>query len=545
MGRNHIGKRIALSVAVACLSVPQFAIAQPAVDVGAPRSVEADELAGDAGGSVVGSGAYAKYPAALIVATGPAPVCNCGGTGVCCDETRKKAVAAKVRDSYKAVFYANDYSYLNDPCYDGCLLGDGLKQLSMPHQGELDLGGEVRVRYHSEENMRGLGLTGRDDQFWLTRLRLFANYRVNEWLRAYGEFIYADSGGEFFNNRNIEENRGDAQNLFVDATLLDDGGSSLVGRVGRQELIYGNQRLISPLDWANTRRTFDGYKLMYSGAKWDIDGFFVNPLNRLLTTEDSWDSANDDTDFYGVYSTRKGLAIGTLDFYYLGLDYQAAGASYHTLGSRLAGNRGSWLYEMERGVQFGDDASESDHTAFFYTVGLGRKLDLCVRGKSWKPTVWAWYDYASGEDSVAEGGRFGDGFDHLFPLGHKYLGFMDLFGRRNIQDLNAQFITPVMGERVSLLVWYHYFLLDELTTPYNVDLTPFNTTTAAADHELGHEIDVLFNIAISPRNSALVGYSYFDTGNYYDQTSGGVAGNNGIPTLDDAQFFYAQYQMQF
>lgn len=296
---------------------------------------------------------------------------------------------------------------------------------------------------------------------------------------------------------------------------------------------------------ANTRRTFDGYKLMYSGADWDVDGFFVNPADRSLTSEDRWDRADTAVDFYGVYATRKGLKMGTLDFYYLGIDYQVPGASFHTLGSRLAGSRDSVLYEFEGGTQFGKNANGTDHTAGFFTAGLGRKLDINVGGSSWKPTVWAWYDYASGEDTFAEAGRFGDGFDHLFPLAHKYNGFMDLFGRLNLHDLNAQFITPVMGDRVSLLVWYHYFLLDELTTPYNVNMTPFNTTAAAADRELGHEIDVLFNIAINPRNSALLGYSYFNAGDYYDQTSGGTPGTNGIPSISDAQFFYAQYQMRF
>ncbi|MGV3483277.1 MAG: alginate export family protein [Planctomycetaceae bacterium] len=534
------------SMAIACLSLPSLTYAQNSSGLPqTPPNHGTEPIDDSLSIPPAEVKSFSDYPTMPVAVSESGPACSCGGAGVCCDAKKKKALAAKVRDSYKGVFYANDYSYLNDPCYDDCMLGDGLKQLSVPCDGKLDLGGEIRVRYHDEENMRGLGLTGLDDEFWLTRLRLFANYRANDWLRVYGEFIYADSGGEFFNNRNIEENRGDAQNLFVDVTLLQDGDSKLIGRVGRQELIYGNQRLISPLDWANTRRTFDGYKLIYSGANWDIDGFFVNPVNRLLTNEDRWDSADDETDFYGIYSTRKGLDIGTLDFYYLGLDYQVPGASYHTLGSRWAGGHGSWLYEMEKGFQFGENGDGSDHSASYFTAGLGRKLDLCVGGNSWQPTVWGWYDYASGEDTFAESGRFGDGFDHLFPLGHKYLGFMDLFGRRNIQDFNAQLITPVLGDRVSLLVWYHYLLLDELTTPYNINLSPFNTTTAAADRELGHEIDLLLNFAIDARNSALLGYSFFDTGDYFDQTSGGVAGTNGIPTLGDAQFFYAHYQMQF
>jgi hypothetical protein len=462
-----------------------------------------------------------------------------------CDKKKSESAAAKAKDAYKGLFYANDFSYVDDPCFKGHFLGDSLKRLSMPGTGKLDLGGEARVRYHDEDNMRGLGLTGRDDEFWLTRLRLFANYQINDYFRFYGEYLYADSSGEFFNNRTIEENRGEAQNLFVDTNLIDDGSSKLTSRLGRQELLFGNERLVSPLDWANTRRTFDGARLIYNGSNWDIDGFFVNPVKRLLTNEDSWDGADTDTQFYGTYATRKKLDIGTIDTYYLGIDYLTPGASFHTIGSRVAGSRDSLLYEFEGGTQFGDNSNGSTHDAFFVTTGLGRKLDLNVGGSSWKPTIWGWYDYASGEDNLADAGRFGDGFDHLYPLAHKYNGFMDLFGRRNLHDINAQFITPVMGDKVSLLLWYHYFLLDNLTTPYNITMTPFNTVAPAADRELGHEIDVLFNVALNPRNSMLVGYSYFATGDYYKETSGGVAGNNGIPELGDAQFFYLQYQTRF
>ncbi len=460
---------------------------------------------------------------------------------------KREAAAAKAEQAYKGVFYANDFSYLNDPWYGGFYPGEAMKQLPFPAGGKVDLGGEIRVRYHNEVNMRGQGLTGLDDDFWLTRLRLFSNYRINDYFRFYGEYLYADSGGEFFTNRPIEVNRGEAQNLFIDANLIQENDRSLTARLGRQELLYGNQRLVSPLDWANTRRTFDGYKLMYSGLDWDVDGFFVHPVKRLLATEgtNQWDGADTDTLFYGAYGTRKGLEIGQLDSYYLGIDYLTPGASFHTLGSRLAGSYEGLLYEFEGGTQFGENANGTNHTAGFAVAGLGRQLDISVVGKAWRPTLWGWYDYASGEDNLADAGRFGDGFDHLFPLGHKYNGFMDLFGRRNLHDINAQLITPVWGDRVSLLLWYHYFLLDNLTTPYNLTMTPFNTVAPAADRELGHELDVLFTINVNPRNSMLVGYSYFKPGDYYKQTSGGVAGAGGIPTLSDAHFVYLQYQMQF
>jgi len=456
-----------------------------------------------------------------------------------CTKKKKEAATAKMKGAFKGVFFDNDYSYLSDSNYDGpSFMGDSLKGL---HHGKLDIGGELRIRYHNEQNMRGLGVTGRDDNFWLTRYRMFANYQMNETFRVYGEYLYADSGGETFNNRPIEENRGEIQNLFFDTKLTQQ----LTVRLGRQELIYGAQRLVSPLDWANTRRTFEGGKFIYKGDTWNVDGFFTHPLNRTVANESKIDDANENIDFYGLYATRGDLAIGTVDAYYLGLDNSVLDFNYQTLGSRLVGkSEGGLLYEFEGSVQFGKNTpGYGDHSAGFFTGGLGRQLSIQTSNGEWNPTVWLWYDWASGGGDVPAA-RGDDSFDQLFPLGHKYMGFMDLFGRRNLSDVNAQFITPVFGSKVKLLVWYHYFFLNERTTPYNVNGTPFNAANAAGDRELGHEIDVLFNITLNPRSNVLVGYSYFNAGAYYDTTAGIP---NGAPPRanQDAQFFYMQYQKRF
>lgn len=452
------------------------------------------------------------------------------------DKKQQEAANEAMKNAYKGVFYANNFSYLDNPNYNGpYFIGDDLKGMA---DGKLDVGGEYRTRYHHENNMRGLGLTGRDDAFWLSRLRLFSNYRVTENIRFYGEYLYADSGGEDYAPRPIEENRGEAQNLFFDAKLYDSGAGTVSARLGRQELLFGEQRLISPLDWANTRRTFDGYRLTYASREFDGDLFYTNPVNRVSATggTNQWDSSNNDRSFYGAYLTRKDWDVGTVDAYYLGYDDQQADFSYHTLGSRLSGSGEYLMYELEGGVQFGDNSNGSSHNATFVTGGLGRKMDLCAGGHPWKPTLWAYYDYASGGTSELVS-RGDDGFDHLYPLAHKYLGFMDLFGRRNIHDVNMQFSTP-MGSRVNLLVWYHYFFLDQATTPYGVGMAPFNAGNTAGSRDLGHEIDFLATVNLDARNSFLLGYSFFGAGRYYDTTAG-------VPTNADADFFYAQYQTRF
>ena len=441
-----------------------------------------------------------------------------------------------MKDAYKGVFYANDFSYLRNPAYQGPhFAGDTFKGLG---DGKLDLGGEYRSRYHHENNMRGLGLTGIDDQFWLSRVRLFSNYRLTENIRVYGEYLYADSGGETFVPRTIEENRGEAQNLFVDATLLDANDVQLVGRAGRQELLFGAERLVSPLDWANTRRTFDGYRATLKGMSNTLDLFYTNPVNRIAATggTNEWDSSNNNQSFYGAYLSNQSLGsdygVSALETYYISYDNTVQNFSFHTLGSRIAGKSDSILYELEGGVQFGNNADSTRHDAGFMAAGLGKVVNT---GGSWSPTVWAWYDWASGGDAnfVAPGD---DSFHHYFPLAHKYNGFMDLFGRRNLNDVNMQFISPI-GSRVNFLVWYHYFFLDQATTPYSVVMSPYNAGNAAVSKDLGHEIDLLWTFTINPRHNLMFGYSHFNSGDYFNTP--------GVAFSGDAAFFYSQYQVRF
>ena len=514
--------------AIFCSSSVSTVLAQTSDDAMAPI-VSAEQAIGAERPVVVATPAednYGQAERASYMATCQEcvqPVCNCAS------EEKKEELAAAMKGAYKGVFYANNFAYLNSPLYDGPFFpGDPLKGLA---DGKLDLGGEFRSRYHREQNHRGLGLTGRDDQFFLTRLRLFANYRINDYLRFYGEYLYADSAGEDFAPRPIEENRGEAQNLFLDVKLTD----RLTVRGGRQELLLGAQRLVSPLDWANTRRTFDGFRGTYKGDAWTLDGFYTNPVRRVAATAGTleWDSTNDDAHFYGVYGAKsEPIGSANVEAYYLGFNNETTNFDYHTIGSRIYGTGENFLYEMEGGVQFGRNIDGSGHGAGFMTAGLGKKLNI----GQWKPTMWLWYDWASGGDQPFNPGD--DGFHHYFPLAHKYNGFMDLFGRRNLNDANIQFITPTPLKNVKFLLWYHYFFLDQATTPYSVVMTPFNTASPAGSKDLGHEIDLLATVTINPRTSMIFGYSFFDAGEYYSTTPN-------VPFNGDADFFYCQFQSRF
>ena len=443
----------------------------------------------------------------------------------------KKAVAT----AYAPLFYNNKFDYLCNPLYDDHHFGEDFKRQCLGDCWIYDLGGQYRARYHSERNHRGVGLTGVDDDFLLHRVRLFANLEIGDRFRVYAEYLDAESNYENFTPRAIEVNRSDMLNLFVDMKLYDGCRGDLKFRVGRQELLYGSERLISPLDWANTRRTFDGAKFFWQGEDWNIDFFYTKPV---IVDRHNFDSSDENQEFFGTWATYKAVKNNTFDFYALQFNNsnipagRVRGFQQTTLGSRWLGSEDAWLWDLEGGVQFGDNTDGSSKSAGFATAGLGRKLD--ERFPCWKPTLWGFYDWSSGDDARGRG----NGFNHQFPLAHKYLGFMDLFGRSNIQSPNV-LLTMQPREKVKLLLWYYYYFLSNGNdTPYNVTMSAFNAANAPASRDLGQELDAIVTYSINPRMEILFGYSHFFAGQYYKTTAG-------VPFRGDADFFYTHYQWNF
>ena len=99
---------------------------------------------------------------------------------------------------------------------------------------------------------------------------------------------------------------------------------------------------------------------------------------------------------------------------------------------------------------------------------------------------------------------------------------MELFGRRNLNDVDLSLITPTPISNVKFLLCHHYFLLEQETKPCSVVITPYNTVAAAASMGLGNEIDLLATITINPRANIVSGYSHSSSGDYFSQTAGAV-----------------------
>lgn len=216
-------------------------------------------------------------------------------------------------------------------------------------------------------------------------------------------------------------------------------GKYLEGKVGRFAMNYGDAAIIGNLDWHQAGRAFDGVHFRTNPGKAKVD-FFLTQTSEGQPLQPEMFAG--DTYFYGAYAMLGPLlAEGLdLDLYALGLSVAAsdvldpAGVPFHrdsatlaTLGARVKQKISIIDYTVEGGVQVGKSpggppAGESlDAFAYMIDGEVGISPIPLLR-------IGVGGGLASGDDpSTLEKA---EGWNELFPTGHKFLGLMDVIGSR-------------------------------------------------------------------------------------------------------------------
>lgn len=407
------------------------------------------------------------------------------------------------------------------------------RSLDLGESASLSLGGQLRLRLEDWNNFAFAAAN--DDSYLLSRLRLHGDLRLGKGFRVYVEGISALSterdlpGGR----RPLDEDSADLLNAFADLST-ELGAVDLTLRAGRQELSYGKQRLISPLDWANTRRTFDGARLLTRAGDWKVDAF----VTRWVQVEQhDFNDGDSGRDFYGVYATRPVAPWkATLDAYVLGLERDLAkfGAvsgdeDRLTIGSRLGGSAAAGFdYDVEGGYQFGEVGS-ADVSAWFVASQLGYTVPDCPLKSRW----FLGFDQASGDDDPSDGDV--GTFNQLFPLGHAYFGGIDIVGRQNIQDLSCG-VSLVPLDKLTVRVEGHQFARAENTDAlYDAGGNVVRAGDAGSSHDIGREVDVVADYKVNIHVAVQAGYSHFFAGDFISQSGAD----------EDIDFVYASAQHTF
>ncbi len=395
----------------------------------------------------------------------------------------------------------------------------------------LSLGGQVRARWEEWNNFN-FG-PDNDDGFGLLRIRLHGDLVLGPAVRVFveGKSSTATDRDLPGGRRTLDVDELDLQNAFVDlAHELKDGKTTL--RLGRQELSYGSQRLVSPLDWSNTRRTWDGVRAIAELGGWRMDAFATRPV---VIDKYEFNEPDQDQEFYGFYAVHK-LSERTLtyDLYLLRLDRDALSSGdeeRYTAGTRMNGTcpLTGIEYDAEGGWQFGD-AGDKDIEAWFVAIEAGYTLAAVPM----KPRVYLGYDYASGDEDA--GDNTVQTFNQLFPLGHAYLGYADVLGRQNVVDFSQGVSCWPVEKKVQLRLDHHIFHRAETSDAvYNVGGGILREADAGDSSQIGSEIDLTLSYKFDRNTQLAAGYSHFFAGDFIEESG----------PSDDVDFVYASVQYTF
>ncbi len=290
--------------------------------------------------------------------------------------------------------------------------------------------------------------------------------------------------------------------LFVHRAFVEGKvNDSFTYKVGRQGFKYGDQLVLSTLEWSNVARSWDALKL---SAKYNdlvkVDAF-VGSLGDADTS-----IATDNQDLYGIYSQWSfNQYLKEFDLYLLQRNTISSGVKtqLNTNGLRFKSKIGAFDYRAEFTFQQ-KEVGTTKNSGQQYDIELGYSFPELKNLR-----VAAEYFVAS------------EKYDQMYPLGHAYLGIADYVKRQDIVGYAAHLKMNVYGKS-TLKVDYHNFTKKSVTT----------------NDDIGSEIDVVMSYPTEELGLFSAGLTFFSPGELLKDSSN-------KESEDTKKFAYLQYVVKF
>ncbi len=293
---------------------------------------------------------------------------------------------------------------------------------------------------------------------------------------------------------------------YLDFKFIPD----TVVRLGRQEIILDDHRLIGNINWRQNGQSFDAVSVTNKSIP-DLVLFasYINQVETIFLGDMDLDG------MYLFHATYKGLKDHSISAFCYLLDTESEAKTARdsaTYGLRVQGKFTMLNYYADYAHQE-DYQDGENHDGDMFNAFVGAKVAMINGGVG--------YSYLSGQD--------GDDrpFDTLFSTAHKFNGWADQFLATNtgtlrdgLQDFYVQLGTNLMG--IKFMAVYHYFDTAE---------------NDAFDGTYGDEIDLLVAKKFTKNLSGLLKYAYYSQD---DDEANGFAN----PTRDE-EVFWARLQYNF
>lgn len=418
---------------------------------------------------------------------------------------------------FKTLRYDEDYGVLKNDTTASFYRN--IKYLSLSAQGNtyLSIGGEVRYQYFNIRNEDWGDAPKDDDGFLFSRFLLHTDLHAGKNFRLFGQLQGSMANGKASGTSAVDENPLDLHQAFFD---LNTNSKNAILRVGRQELSYGSQRLISVRELPNNRQSFDAVRSIFSLGSLRLDAFYGRYVTAKKEIFD--DVSNRDINLWGAYLVKNKVPlVKNVDLYYLGLsktkaafEDSAGKERRHSVGARVWGADAGWKYDVEGVYQFGKFVGKVI-SAWTLSANTSYKFNRA----SLQPEIGIKTEVISGDRQNGDGRL--QTFNPLFPRG-AYFGLAALIGPSNLFDIHPSIAFELIDDKLTWTVdhdvFWRYSTQDGIYAP-NVSI--IHTSGNSQNKFIGHQLAT--DVTFTPNQYFLlrVEATWFKAGAYLKDVSPG------------------------
>jgi Alginate export len=315
----------------------------------------------------------------------------------------------------------------------------------LPSSIKFDAEVRSRTEYQSAINL----LPGQNHLYELTRVRGGAQIRAASWATLYMQF--QDAHALALSSQYRAANMWDTFDLRQGYVDFHDKHFRFIA--GRQELRYGDERVVGISDWTNVSRTWDGFLVRIGDLKGknQIDLFTTSVVDIFPRSLDKHGAG---LTFHGAIGTIATVVPKTTFQPFLFVralprvkSQQGVYGDEVEFTPGILARRETKVgvdYTITATLQRGSYSNDSIHAGSAII-----KVGYTSTAIPWGPRVGFEYDYATG-NAHRNPTRISTN-DQLYPSNHNAFGLVDLFGFQNIEQFRGTVdLTPV--EHLSLFL---------------------------------------------------------------------------------------------
>ncbi|NMH28635.1 alginate export family protein [Flavobacterium silvaticum] len=429
-------------------------------------------------------------------------------------------LAAQQEPEFRSLRYDEDYSAVRDTTFASRWYSR-LKHLGYASKAQtyVSFGGDIRYQYFYNEHENWGDAPEDHDGYILSRFLLHADIHFTKGIRAFVQTQSSLADGRI-DPSPVDQNPLEVHQAFADFSLLDKPKTKLLVRLGRQELSYGSQRLVSVREGPNNRQSFDGAKAILKLSDFQSDFFYTHYVRASDGIFD--DESNQSRQFWGSYLKYNRIPIiGSAEVYYLGLYRESVSyetdlhgnETRHSIGLRIANQIGNWKYDLEGVYQFGRFAMTdiSAWTASINTAYRFTSLPL-------KPEIGFKTEIISGDKQSGDGKI--ETFNPLFPRG-AYFGLAAIVGPSNLIDVHPSInmqLAKGLSWSVDYDAFWRYSDQDGLYAPNSSLIFPAGNS---GDKEIGQQLATDFSYEPNAFLYFRAEFTWFPAGDYLKSVTPG------------------------